>query len=69
MNDPLVTYFIFALTTIIPVIQVFRRAGLMPGWSVLLFVPYAGLALVCGVLAIQEWPVRGPIQFKKRKKQ
>lgn len=45
-----------ALLLIVPVWRIFRRAGLHPALSLLLFIPGLGLFIVALVLAFSRWP-------------
>lgn len=40
-----------------PMWRIFRRAGLNPMLSLLLYIPYMGLFVVSGLLAVTDWPV------------
>lgn len=53
---PFAQYYLFALLAVVPLIQIFRRAGLKPYWVLLLAVPNAGLALCAAILALKKWP-------------
>ena len=46
---------LFGLLVVWPLWRSMRRAGLWPGWSLLVLVPVFGLALVLGVMAIRPW--------------
>jgi hypothetical protein len=44
------------LIMIWPVWRIFRRAGLAPAWSLLIFVPVLGWLAVTAMLALAQWP-------------
>lgn len=45
-----------SLLVVIPLWRVFRRAGLHPALSLLVFIPVLGFLIVLGVLAFSRWP-------------
>lgn len=47
---------IVGLMIAVPVIVIYKRAGLNPLWAALIFLPGVGLLLVCLQLALTEWP-------------
>jgi hypothetical protein len=49
-------YYVFALLALIPVVQIFDKAGFRPYWAFLLVVPHVGLILCAAVLALKKWP-------------
>ncbi|MBI3442029.1 MAG: hypothetical protein HY052_09575 [Proteobacteria bacterium] len=53
---PCAQYYLFALLALIPLIQIFKKAGLAPYWILLLATPYAGLVLCTAILAFKKWP-------------
>jgi hypothetical protein len=55
LND-FAQYYLFALIVLVPVVQIFDRAGFRPAWAVLLAVPGFGFILCAAVLALKKWP-------------
>lgn len=47
---------VVASLLIYPTWRIFRRAGLNPVLSLFLYIPYMGLFIVSGILALAEWP-------------
>lgn len=45
-----------ALLVIIPLWVIFRRAGLAPALSLIVFLPYLGFVIVVLILAFARWP-------------
>ncbi len=56
-QDPLKLHFMTALLMAWPVARIFRRSGFSPLWAGLLAVPFLGIILVAGALALRRWPV------------
>jgi len=69
INNPMLTYFEFCIVVLIPLFQIFRRAGLSPIMIAPLFIPFAGFPIITFILAYSLWPVRGPLKLKKRNKE
>lgn len=44
------------LLLVVPLWRIFARAGFSPAWSLLIFLPYAGMVSVLIVLAFFPWP-------------
>jgi hypothetical protein len=60
-HDELGAAVALAVLLVIPVWRIFRRAGLHPALSLLLFIPGLGVLIVSVVLAFSRWPaVEGP---------
>lgn len=49
------SYYIFALTVLIPTIRIFRRAGFHAGWAAFLCAPIFGPVLAATLLAFRPW--------------
>ncbi len=47
------------LIMIWPIWRIFRRAGLAPAWSLLIFVPALGWLAATAMLALARWPATG----------
>jgi hypothetical protein len=47
---------IFSALLVYPFWRVYRRAGLNPWYSLLVFLPYVGLPAAAAILAFQRWP-------------
>ncbi len=47
---------IVGLMIVVPVIIIYKRAGLNPLWAALVFLPGFGLLLICLQLAFTPWP-------------
>lgn len=45
-----------AVLLAVPLWRIFRRAGLTPALSLFVFVPWLGLLIVLGLLALRDWP-------------
>ena len=54
-----------SLASLHPLWRIFRRAGLAPWPSLLIFVPIAGWPIVGSFLAFQRWPNIPPRRPKK----
>ncbi|MBK1696851.1 hypothetical protein CKO21_06285 [Rhodovibrio salinarum] len=57
--DPTVSIAItfgFSLLLVYPFWRIYRRAGLSPWFSLLVFLPYIGLPAAAAILAFQKWP-------------
>lgn len=46
----------FSLLLVYPFWRIYRRAGLNPWFSLLVFLPYVGLPAAAAILAFQTWP-------------
>jgi hypothetical protein len=46
----------FSLLLVYPFWRIYRRAGLNPWFSLLVFLPYVGLPAAAVILAFQRWP-------------
>lgn len=53
--EPLVAA-IVGMMIAIPLLLIYKKAGLHPGWAALVFVPIFGLLLVFLQLAFTDWP-------------
>ncbi len=49
---------IVGLMIAVPLIIIYKRAGLNPVWAALVFLPGFGLLLICLQLAFTDWPNR-----------
>ena len=47
---------IVGLMIAVPVVIIYKRAGLNPAWAGLVFLPGFGLLLICIQLAFTDWP-------------
>ncbi len=47
---------IVGLMIAVPIIVIYKRAGLNPVWAALVFLPVFGLLLICLQLALTDWP-------------
>ncbi len=47
---------VLGVLLIVPGWRIFRRAGLAPSLSLVIFVPYLGLLIVTLILAFRRWP-------------
>lgn len=47
---------IVGLMILVPVIIIYKRAGLNPLWALLVFLPGFGLLVICLQLAFTSWP-------------
>lgn len=47
---------IVGLMIAVPVIIIYKRAGLNPLWAALVFLPGFGLLMICLQLAFTDWP-------------
>jgi hypothetical protein len=47
---------IVGLMILVPVIIIYKRAGLNPLWAALVFLPGFGLLIICLQLAFIPWP-------------
>lgn len=56
LGNPWVLNFLVSLATLHPLWRIFRRAGLSPWPSLLVFVPILGFPAVGSFLAFQRWP-------------
>lgn len=56
LQCPLSLYYLSAALVALPVAQIMRRAGFSVAGAALLLVPFIGLILTAGVLALQRWP-------------
>ena len=56
LNHRLVIEFFVALLLVVPVWQIFKRAGLSAPLALLLFVPGIGPIIVTVLLAFMRWP-------------
>lgn len=56
VQNPFFGMMLFNALALWPLWRILRRAGLAPWWSLLVFVPLVGLALVFGRLAHTRWP-------------
>ena len=50
------TYLIFAALILIPLWKIFDKAGLSPGFALLMLIPYVGQVIVLLILAFDNWP-------------
>jgi hypothetical protein len=46
----------FSLLLLYPFWRIYRRVGLNPWYSLLVFLPYVGLPAAAAILAFQTWP-------------
>jgi hypothetical protein len=46
----------FSLLLLYPFWRIYRRVGLNPWYSLLVFLPYVGLPAAAAILAFQRWP-------------
>ncbi len=53
--EPLVAA-IVGLMIAVPLVFIYKKAGLHPGWAAMVFVPVFGLLLVFLQLAFLDWP-------------
>jgi hypothetical protein len=53
--EPLVAV-IVGLMIAVPLVLIYKKAGLHPGWAALVFLPVFGVLLVFLQLAFQAWP-------------
>lgn len=53
--EPLVAV-IVGMMIAVPLVLIYKKAGLHPGWAALVFVPVFGVLLVFLQLAFLEWP-------------
>jgi hypothetical protein len=60
IGTPIGSGIFLGLITVWPLWRIFRRAGLNPLWSLLVFFPLLGLAAALGALCVQKWPVVKP---------
>jgi len=60
LADPWVLNFLVSLATLHPLWRIFRRAGLPPWPSLLVFLPILGFPAVGSFLAFQRWPKIAP---------
>lgn len=58
----LTTYLIGAALIVIPLWKIFEKAGMSPGTSLLILIPYAGSLIVLLILAFADWPSVGRSQ-------
>jgi hypothetical protein len=56
MSERLIVEFLAGLILIVPIWQIFKRAGLSAPLSLLLFVPGVGIVIVTILLAFMRWP-------------
>lgn len=47
---------IISLCMLVPMIRIFKRAGLSPFWGFLIMVPYLGLFICFTILTFKKWP-------------
>ena len=47
---------IISLCMLVPMIRIFKRAGLSPFWGFLIMVPYLGLFICFTLLTFKKWP-------------
>ena len=66
LRQPLWQYYISALFVIVPVIRIFRRAGVNPMPAAFLVVPYVGYIFCAASLVLLKWP-HAPEKVKKPK--
>lgn len=57
LQNPAVTMTLFNALIAWPLWRIYRRAGLTPWWSLVVFVPMVGVALALGILGHKRWPV------------
>lgn len=60
--DELGIYVFLVFVLIVPVWRMFRRAGLAPAWSLLMFLPMIGIPIVVWTLAFSKWPAANGTQ-------
>ncbi len=56
----LMYFLVVGVFIIYPLWRIFRRAGLDPVLSLLIFVPFFGVLMVSGLLAFRRWPATEP---------
>jgi len=49
----------FGVLVLVPLWVIFRKAGLNPGWSLLVLLPYIGPVLALMILAFAPWGWQG----------
>ncbi len=61
---------LFNVAAVWPLWRIFRRVGLTPALSLLVFVPVIGLLVVVTVLALARWPLiaRQPRPIRKARR-
>jgi len=64
LADPWVLSLLVSLATLHPLWRIFRRAGLSPWPSLLIFVPILGFPAVGSFLAFKRWPNVAPRERK-----
>lgn len=57
LQDITVKYYLSALLALYPMWRVHVRAGFSGVWAMMLAVPFAGVVLCLGNLALRRWPV------------
>lgn len=55
-KDPLIRHYISVVMVAYPVAIIFARAGFSKAWTLMLFIPYVGIILCAGYLALSRWP-------------
>lgn len=55
-KDPLIRHYISVIMVAYPVAIIFARAGFSKAWALMLFIPYIGIVLCAGYLALSRWP-------------
>ena len=66
LADPWTVSFLVSLASLHPLWRIFRRAGLSPWPTFLVFVPVFGLPIVGSVLAFRRWPNVPPRKPERR---
>jgi hypothetical protein len=65
LDDPWIMSFLISLASLHPLWRIFRRAGLSPWPSLLIFIPVLGFPAVGSVLAFRPWPDVAPRRPQK----
>ena len=65
MINPIIAYELFAILSAIPLVFLFRRAGLKPWPTLFVFVPLIGFCIAGSALAFPRWPVLPERKGKK----
>ena len=47
---------VVALTIVVPIFVIYRRAGFHPAWGLLVFLPGFGLLIIFMQLGLLDWP-------------
>jgi hypothetical protein len=72
MSTPLTAYLWwnlgFSLLAIVPLWQIFRRAGLRPWPALAVFLPLVGFPLALSLLGMPRWPTLPPRAINPRRR-